>query len=328
MPPPSPSLTVTEAGFVAREPDLRRRALLTQLTRASLVSVTAASALGPVARVWAGPGARSEFDVGLLWRISRDGTPDSYVFGTIHLADARVAEPSATVLAALSRSRTFAMEVATDAMAAMGVFDMEQLADGGMLEPLIGAEAYAATRRILLERGISERVVARLKPWAAMLAVASSGTGDAALALDSRLLAVARRAHMRIQALESVEEQVASFDSIPVASQVALLKHALTHRDALEVENETMIRAWLAGDLAALVRFPARMNSQNPGVAPHYEELLRHLVHNRTVLMHYRLSQPLRSGRTFVAVGAMHLQGAKGLLSLIEQDGYRVTRIG
>ncbi len=307
---------------MVHEPDPRRRALLTLMTFA------ASAANIPFARAWAGQTPHNAFDVGLLWRITRDGTPDSHVFGTIHLADARVAEPSAAVLAALSGSRTFAMEVAIDAMAASGVFDLEQLADEGMLEPLIGAEAYAQTRRILVGRGVPERVVARLKPWAAMLAVASAGTGDAALALDSRLLAAARRAHLRVRALESVEEQVASFDSVPVASQVALLKHALAHRDALEVENETMIRAWLAGDLAALVRFPARMNSRNPGVEQHYDELLRHLVHNRTVLLHYRLAQPLRTGRTFVAVGAMHLQGEKGLLSLIEEDGYRATRIG
>lgn len=307
---------------MSRDPQPLRRALLT------LMTIAASAALGPVARGWAGQGARTEFDFGLLWRISRDGTPDSYAFGTIHLADARVAEPGAAVLAALSRSRTFAMEVAIDAMAASDVFDLEQLADEGRLEPLIGAETYAQTLRILVGRGVSERVVARLKPWAAMLAVASSGTGNAGLALDSRLLTAARHAHLRVQALESVEEQVASFDSIPVATQVALLKHALAHRDALEVENETMIRAWLEGDLAALVRFPARMNGQNPGVGRHYDELLRHLVHDRTVLLNFRLAQPLRTGRTFVAVGAMHLQGEKGLLSLIEQDGYRVTRIG
>jgi uncharacterized protein len=295
--------------------------------RRALLTAAAATVLGASGRTWAGLSGRTRFDHGLLWRVERDGTPASCVFGTIHLADARVAEPSAAVLAELSRSRTLVMELAVDAIVDPSVFDQEELADGGKLEPLIGAEAYAETRRLLLARGVSERVIAEMKPWAAMLAVASSGPRDASVALDMRLLAAARHAHLRVEALELVEEQIASFDTVPLASQIALLKHALAHRDALEAENETMIKAWLKGDLAELARFPARMDRENPGVARHYDQLVRHLIYDRTVLMHHRLTLPLRSGRLFVAVGALHLQGTKGLLALIEQDGYRVTRI-
>ncbi len=280
-----------------------------------------------MARLRAGESGPKRFDAGRLWRVARDGTLDSYVFGTIHVADARVAEPSAAVLRALSRSRYFAMELAVDAMVDASVFDLEQLADERKLETLIGADAYARTRALLVKRGVPERVVERLKPWAAMLAVSTTGSRDASLTLDARLLAAARHARLKIQALEWVEEQIASFDTVPLASQVALLKHALAHPHALEAENETMIRAWLDGDLAALARFPERMGARSPDIARHYEELMRHLVHHRTVLMHHRLAPQLRDGRMFVAVGALHLQGEKGLLALIEADGYRATRI-
>jgi uncharacterized protein YbaP (TraB family) len=36
---------------------------------------------------------------------------------------------------------------------------------------------------------------------------------------------------------------------------------------------------------------------------------------------------PLRGGRVFVAVGALHLYGDKGLLAMIARDKYRVTRL-
>ena len=35
----------------------------------------------------------------------------------------------------------------------------------------------------------------------------------------------------------------------------------------------------------------------------------------------------LRQGNAFVAVGALHLYGDKGILSLLERDGWRVTRL-
>jgi len=297
-------------------------------SRRALLAAGACALLGRIAVVRAGAGSLHRFDSGRLWRVERDGVPESYAFGTIHLADARVAEPSAAVLAALSRSRVLAMEVAVDAIVAPSTFDQEQLADGRKLESIVGAGTYARARRVLVERGMSERAIARMKPWAAMMAVASSsGPHDASLALDARLLAAARRAHLRVESLELIDEQIASFDAVPVESQVALLRHALDHPEALQAEKENMIQAWLKGDLAALMHFPSRMDSVNPGVVRHYDQLVRHIVYDRTVLMHHRLAMSLRGGRVFVAVGALHLQGMKGLLALIEEDGYRVTRI-
>jgi uncharacterized protein YbaP (TraB family) len=43
--------------------------------------------------------------------------------------------------------------------------------------------------------------------------------------------------------------------------------------------------------------------------------------------MAHRLFIPLREGRLFVAVGALHLYGPKGMLALLREQGYRVTRI-
>ena len=43
--------------------------------------------------------------------------------------------------------------------------------------------------------------------------------------------------------------------------------------------------------------------------------------------MHHRLALPLASGAVFVAVGAMHLHGPRGLLAAVAGDGYRVERV-
>jgi uncharacterized protein YbaP (TraB family) len=43
--------------------------------------------------------------------------------------------------------------------------------------------------------------------------------------------------------------------------------------------------------------------------------------------MAHRLYLPLREGRVFVAVGALHLYGRQGLLELIRAQGYRIERV-
>jgi hypothetical protein len=265
------------------------------------------------------------FTEGLLWRIAKRGVPDSYVFGTLHVADPRVgiAPPVAD---ALARSRTLALELVVG-VADERVFELEQLPDGGRLEPLLGRAAYVQVRTELVAQDVPERVVERMKPWAAMIKVARAAPRGGGTSLDEQLFAAARARRMKIEPLELVDEQVAAFDTVPVDTQVAILRHVLADRPALEAGVERTVEAWLRGDLAQLARLNAGSHDRFSDLGRHYLLLTKHLIHDRNVLMHHRLTMPLRAGRVFVAVGALHLHGEKGLLALIARDGYRVTRI-
>jgi len=43
--------------------------------------------------------------------------------------------------------------------------------------------------------------------------------------------------------------------------------------------------------------------------------------------MAFRMQRELRRGNAFVALGALHLYGEKGVLALLEQDGWRARRV-
>ncbi len=266
------------------------------------------------------------FAEGLLWRISRAGSDDSFVFGTIHTADPRVSVIAQPVDAALAQSRTLAMEPVSEAFDAR-MLELEELDDGRRLEPMIGADAFARLQDALLAQDVPQRVIERLKPWAAMVKVTRNARNGDEASLDEQLLRAARARRMRVLPLEMIEEQIASFDTVPLDSQVAMLKHALAHREALAATAGPTIEAWLRGDLAALARISDGIGEQFPAMVRHYQQFMQHVIHNRTILMHHRLALPLRAGRVFVAVGALHLQGEQGLLALLERDGYRVTRV-
>ena len=81
--------------------------------------------------------------------------------------------------------------------------------------------------------------------------LAQSRDGGTA-SLDGVLQAEARARRMAVLWLELPDEQVASLDAIPLASQVALLRWALDTQHARPAELEATTRAWLAGDLAGL----------------------------------------------------------------------------
>lgn len=62
-------------------------------------------------------------------------------------------------------------------------------------------------------------------------------------------------------------------------------------------------------------------------MAAHYAQLTRRVVTDRSVVMAHRLFAPLRRGRSFVAAGALHLYGRKGLLRLLQEQGYVIKRV-
>lgn len=293
-----------------------RRAVAARAAVLLLASAAAAAAV-----------ASPVFDHGLLWRVSRPGVADSYVFGTIHVADDRVSGIPPPVAQALERARTLATELVPVPLAADEADDLEALDGGAGLEALVGRAAYAQLRDDLLRDGVDEPAIARLKPWAALLRITRQVRAAEERSLDENLLAAARARRMAILPLEGADEQAASFDAVPLDTQLALLAHALARRDLPYVESEAAIAHWLRGDLGALARLPAQAGRRFPHLRVHYERLVRHIVHDRTAVLHHRLFLPLRRGRVFAAIGATHLPGDLGLLAMLRRDGYRVTRV-
>ena len=67
--------------------------------------------------------------------------------------------------------------------------------------------------------------------------------------------------------------------------------------------------------------------ARHPEIAVHQAVMTKRVVHDRSVVMAFRMQRELRRGAAFVALGALHLYGHKGVLALLEEDGYRSTRV-
>ena len=55
--------------------------------------------------------------------------------------------------------------------------------------------------------------------------------------------------------------------------------------------------------------------------------MTKRVLYDRSVVMAYRMQRELRRGGAFVSLGALHLHGSRGVLALLEQDGYRTARV-
>jgi uncharacterized protein YbaP (TraB family) len=296
----------------------RGRVTCATLCRAALALIVALAA----------PTAGSEpFAQGLLWRLDKPGVPASWVFGTLHSNDPRVSALPVPVVHAFSQARTFAMEIYWSETEDQQFYEAMQFDDERRLASLVGDEVYSRLRQELGGAALPEEALARTKPWAALLRIAAAHGKDDGPTLDRSLFVAARERRMTMLGLEWLDEQVAAFEAIPIETQIALLRHALDHRAELEAQIEPTILAWLARDLAALSSINRAAAGDDPELRRHYALLRQQLVSNRTVLMAYRLFLPLKRGRVFVAVGALHLYGATGLLAQLRAQGYRLRRV-
>jgi uncharacterized protein len=267
------------------------------------------------------------FDRGLLWRITRDGSAPSHLYGTIHVADPRVAELPAVVRRHFDAAKSLMLEFVPDAYSRERFLEASMFLDRQTLEQKIGAEDFERALEVLAPIGLGREVVNKLKPWGVLLNLRSPKRAEQGVPLDSQLLELARARRLPLSQIEGVEEQIFTFDEFPMESQVALLKHSLAHRDELAELAERTLEAYLERDLAAIWRLREQFAARHPQIAAHQAVMTKRVVHDRSVVMAFRMQRELRRGGAFVALGALHLYGDKGVLALLEEDGYRAEKV-
>lgn len=299
----------------AHGPRLSRRRFLVVAAGAGLLSAARAGH------------AAERFESGLLWQITRPGGQPNWLFGTLHRQDVRLLPLPIPVDAVFRRCRRLVIELFPDEAVAARFSEAARLPAEESLDRLLPAAAFAELATKLAAQGMTPAATSRLKPWAALLvltALPADGNGNS---LDNELFIRARYANMRIEELDSVEEQIAVFDDIPLASQLALLEAALDFHHLLPIIASRTIDAYLARDLARLHRLGQALAADRPALAEHQRRLEKKVVVDRSVVMAYRLQPYLRLGATFAAVGASHLHGDHGLPQLLRREyGWRVHR--
>ena len=130
-----------------------------------------------------------------------------------------------------------------------------------------------------------------------------------------------------VSQIEGVEEQIFTFDEFPMESQIALLRHSLAHGAELAELAERTLEAYLERDLQRIWQLRERFIARYPEIAAHQAVMTKRVLHDRSVVMAFRMQRALRHGHAFVAVGALHLYGRRGVLALLEGDGWRASRL-
>lgn len=254
----------------------------------------------------------------LLWKVERDGAPASYVMGTIHLPDTTVFRMRDTVLSLLDRSRVFYGELDLDSVkgAAMNMGGM-LLPAGKTLRSFYQDSDWVRIDAVLRERlGAMAMMTSRMKPSTVLvMLMQQSMPATASMTVDEFLWNRAGRSKVARRGIERVAEQLTVLDSLPPEALAEFARDP----SAFDSSIVALRDAYVAEDLAQVAAAARDVEG--------YEDFATLLNDERNVLMADRLDAELRSGGAFVAVGAAHLPGPKGLLRVLADRGFTVSPV-
>jgi uncharacterized protein YbaP (TraB family) len=265
-------------------------------------------------------GAQTAEDQSLLWKVSHpQSSHTSYIFGTIHLQDSTVFRQRDTVLTLLHTCTTFAAELHLDSAQKIMMNPGVIMRSSGSLYDDLDTPTVRRLMTLVDKRmpGISA-LIPRLKPGA-LTALLAMGQHEATApeAMDVFLWNLAKRKHRNTVGLEYVSEQIQLLDTMGVEGLKRIARDT-ANEDADDLQR--MIVAYRNEDLDDLTA----MASDTAVIAGNERESLNDDRNHRLV---DRMIPLLERGRTFVAVGALHLTGSESVIALLRQRGWTVTPV-
>ena len=276
----------------------------------------------------AAPAAEPKGASPAMWKVA-DHDTTIYLFGTIHLLPKGTQWRSAAFDKVAAGSDTLVVETVIDESnptATMG--ELFKLAISPGLPPLterVSADKKAALGAAITKSGIPPQALDKMETWAAaflLLGVQFKDLGlDPGSGVESALKKQFQAGGKSIGQLETNAEQLGFFDRLSEPAQRNFLASVLDDPASMKKQFGGMLESWARGDVKGIAD---SFNAELSDAVELKDALLVRRNANWARWVKGRLDQP---GTVLVAVGAGHLAGDQSVLTLLEGQGVKVTRV-
>ena len=258
----------------------------------------------------------------LLYTIQpKNGNAVSYLYGTIHMMPKDRFQLSSSLIKAFESCSTLAMEVDLNMnlSAKIAVVQQTILPDGKTLKDLTTAEEYAKIEQYCLDScGMSKKKLkrySRLKPFFFSSAMLQDQLKDIK-SYEMEFQKMAEKGKKSTMGLESIQVQMETINSVSLEDQVSMLLDGINQPQ----KYQGMLQAYLAEDLDGLYK---DIVAESEGFPNFIEDFLNRRNRNWIPV----ISDQIERGATFIAVGAGHLPGEQGVITLLRNAGYTVMQL-
>jgi len=263
-----------------------------------------------------------------VWKATGTNGASVYIAGSIHMLTPDAYPLSAAFERAYTDSDVLVEEVdiaeMTGTEVQMKTLMRGMLPPGQTLDKVLAPATVTLLNKAATDVGAPMEALQRLKPW--MIALTLEGLElqkagfNPELGLDMHFYNLAKKGGKTVQGLETVEYQISRFDEMTYEQQDRMLAESLKEMSTEKASVTKLTDAWKTGDAAAVERivlsdlktdrflYQRLLVERNKNWLPKIEALFA----NKT--------------RALVLVGAAHLVGPDGLVTMLKAKGYKVEQ--
>jgi len=263
-----------------------------------------------------------------LFEVSDEDT-SIYVLGTVHLLDPDMPWRSDAIDTAFDEADAVYFEAdvyGADPQDMQALVVQYGLLDQGTTLPsMMSKDDWEMISSFSQNLGLPSEALATMRPWLASITLSTLMSANMDLTanggVDFSLYSGMNGTGIERRYLETVEEQIVFIaDLAPEVELNMLIETVADAEEGMELLGE-LVEAWFAGDVDRVDELA------NGSMMDGFPEVYEAIIVGRNLTWAEELDGLMEiPGTYFVAIGAAHVPGEHGILNLMREAGYNVSR--
>lgn len=259
----------------------------------------------------------------LLWKIEGKDCHTSYLFGTMHMIEEQYFSMSESLIEKITSSDEVIMEVGgmPDPFETLQLMSL----DSGKVHDFFTQEQLPVLleffdKKLGTDPETFRQVYGNMKPFFILQAISQSYFSENSVSYDLNIMALSKEHDIPLYGLETIEEQLGFFSSIPPDEMANLIIESIENYEKEKKNTNKLMKIYAEEDVEKLIPL---MNRQSPEFMAYSDVFL----YNRNKAWVPKIETEISTKKCFIAVGAAHLFGEGGLIDLLKKAGYTVTAV-
>jgi uncharacterized protein len=262
----------------------------------------------------------------LLWQISGNGlTQPSYLFGTIHTACTNRLTLTKQQQKAIAQVQQLYLEIDMDDPSVLlaSAATMRMPGNQNLRDIMTNSDYRKVKNFFEQERRVPFWTMANIRPFYLASFVDSRKQSCNTDSRENFLLRAARKHKLELKGLETPQEVNDVLNSVSLRDEAAILVNTINNRHLYDNSAERMQTIYDRQDVNGLHQFIVN----DPKATEADRRLWTALLDKRNRQWIPEIRRAMAEKPTFFGVGAGHLGGDAGVISLLEAAGYTMTPV-
>lgn len=258
-----------------------------------------------------------------FYQVTKPGSLDtSYIFGTLHLLEGGYVDTMQRLIAALTRADVVVGELVLDS--AITGDALQGLLGGPPLDSVLTTKQYhlvsEAVKKYspvpLLLINNAEPIILYSMIMEGMYEEAHPENHKTGIPMDLYFQQEAQKNGRQVIGLEAAQDQEQVIDSLPIHEQIEELMGLLDDPKTAMLQMDTMLTEYREGKITEIL--------DDPSFGAISPDEMSSLLYDRNKKWLNELPTIIDHHHAFIAVGAGHLAGEKGIIEGLRKLGYNV----